>query len=75
MGIAAAGAGKISVIAISSSVLADITVKDANAAAKFPKDAPGTHDPNCFRRATLRGGLGGYGAARGPLHLDDPSLD
>jgi len=53
MGIAAAGAGRISAIAISSSVLAGITVKDASAAGKFPKGAPGTSDPNCFRRGTL----------------------
>jgi hypothetical protein len=53
MGIAAAGAGRLSTIAISSSLIAGVKVKDANALGKFPRGAPGTGDPNCFGRGTF----------------------
>jgi hypothetical protein len=51
MGIAAAGAGRLSTIAISSSLLAVFQVKDANALGKFPRGLPG--GPQCFGRGTL----------------------
>ena len=44
-------AGRLSAIAIASSVLAGS--KDANAWGVFPKGAPGTGGPNCFRPGTL----------------------
>ena len=50
MGIVAAGAGRLSTIAVASSVLAAVKVKDANAWGTFPKGAPGT---NCLARGTL----------------------
>jgi hypothetical protein len=53
MGIVAAGAGRLSTIAVASSVLAAVKVKDANAMGIFPKGAPGTGGPNCFARGTL----------------------
>ena len=52
MGIVAAGAGRLSAIAIASSVIAGAKVDDANALGLFPKGAPGT-GPNCFGRGTL----------------------
>jgi hypothetical protein len=51
MGIVAAGAGRLSAIAVASSVLAG--AKDANAWGVFPRGAPGTGGPNCFRPGTL----------------------
>src|SRR6185437_12498736 len=51
MGIAAASAGRLSAIAVASSVLVG-KAKDANAWGTFPKGAPGT-GPNCFTRGTL----------------------
>ena len=53
MGIVAAGAGRLSTVAIASSVIAGVTVKDANAWGTWPKDAPGTGGHNCFGRGTL----------------------
>jgi hypothetical protein len=52
MGIVTAGAGKLSAVAIASSVLVGAKVKDANALGLFPKDTPDTR-PNCFARGTL----------------------
>jgi hypothetical protein len=56
MGIVAAGAGRLSTIAISSSLLAVFKVKNANALGVFPRGDPNNQgDPNhhCFRRGTL----------------------
>jgi hypothetical protein len=60
MAIFAAGAGRLSTIAISSSLLAGLTVKDANALGVFPRGNPKDDgdprgDPNhhCFGRGTL----------------------
>lgn len=50
MRIIAAGAGRLSAVAIASSILVGKT-KDANAWGIFPRHAPGT-DPNCFARGT-----------------------
>jgi hypothetical protein len=50
MRITAAGAGRLSAIAIASSILVGKT-KDANAWGIFPRHAPGT-GPNCFARGT-----------------------
>lgn len=52
MEIVAAGAGRLSTIAIASSLLAVSRTKDANALGIFPKDDPGTA-PHCFGRGTL----------------------
>jgi hypothetical protein len=53
MAIVAAGAGKLSTIAVSSTLLATaFKAKDANALGIFPRGAPGTN-PNCFGRGTL----------------------
>jgi Hint domain len=53
MAIVAAGAGKLSTIAVSSALLATaFKAKDANALGIFPRGAPGTN-PNCFGRGTL----------------------
>jgi hypothetical protein len=51
MGIVAAGAGRLSTIAIASSLIAG--VKDAKALGSFPRGAPGTGGPNCFGRGTF----------------------
>jgi hypothetical protein len=48
MGIVAAGAGRLSTIAIASSLLAVTKVEDANALGIFPRGGP-----NCFGRGTL----------------------
>ena len=56
MGIVAAGAGRLSTIAISSSLLALFQVKNANALGILPRGDPnrrGDHDHNCFGRGTL----------------------
>jgi Hint domain len=57
MGIVAAGAGRLSTIAISSALLAAFQVKNADALGLFPRDDPhrrhGDHDHNCFGRGTL----------------------
>src|ERR1700739_3634148 len=51
MGIVAAGAGRLSTIAVSSSLLATVfRAENANAGGSFPRGAPGTH---CFGRGTL----------------------
>jgi Hint domain len=50
MGIIAAGAGRLSAIAIASSILVGKT-QDANTWGIFPRHAPGT-GPNCFARGT-----------------------
>ncbi len=53
MAITAAGAGRLSTIAVSSALLATaFKAKDANAFGIFPRGAPGTN-PNCFGRGTL----------------------
>ena len=51
MAIMAAGAGRLSAVAIASSALVGKT-KDANARGRFPIGAPGTK-PSCFARGTL----------------------
>lgn len=51
MGIMAGGAGKVSAIALASSILVSQT-KNAEALGRFPWGAPGTK-PNCFGRGTL----------------------
>jgi Hint domain-containing protein len=56
MGIVAAGAGRLSTIAISSALLAALPVKNADALGLFPRDDPHRHrgpDHNCFGRGTL----------------------
>jgi Hint domain len=56
MGIVAAGAGRLSTIAISSSLLASFQVKNADALGIFPRGDPnhhGDHDHNCLGRGTL----------------------
>src|SRR5229473_4142777 len=56
MGIVAAGAGRLSTIAVSSSLLAVFKVKNANALGIFPRgypDHPGDPNHNCFGRGTL----------------------
>jgi hypothetical protein len=56
MGIVAAGAGRLSTIAISSSLLAVSKVQDANALGIFPRGDPnhrGDTNHNCFGRGTL----------------------
>jgi Hint domain len=56
MGIVAAGAGRLSTIAISSSLLAVFKVKNANALGIFPRgypDQPGDPNHHCFGRGTL----------------------
>jgi hypothetical protein len=56
MGIVAAGAGRLSTVAISSSFLvAAFKVKNANALGIFPRGFPnpGDHNHNCFGRGTL----------------------
>jgi hypothetical protein len=40
----------LSTIAISSSLIAGVKVKDANALGKFPGDAPSTRDPTAHYR-------------------------
>src|SRR4051812_8937755 len=53
MAITAAGAGRLSTIALSSALLATVfKVKNAGALGVFPRGAPGTN-PNCFGRGTL----------------------
>ena len=53
MAVAAAGAGRLSTIAVSSVLLATaFKAKDANALGIFPRGAPGAN-PNCFGRGTL----------------------
>jgi hypothetical protein len=53
MAIVAAGAGRLSTIAVSSSLVATVLKsKNANALGIFPRGAPGTN-PNCFGRGTL----------------------
>jgi hypothetical protein len=55
MAIVAAGAGRLSTIAVSSALVATaFKAKDANALGIFPRGAPGTNpSPNCFGRGTL----------------------
>lgn len=60
MAIVAAGAGRLSTIAISSSLLAGLTVKDADALGVFPRgnsrddgDPRGNPNHQCFGRGTL----------------------
>jgi hypothetical protein len=62
VGIVAAGAARVSTIAISSSLLAVLNAKNANALGKFPRDFPdhpsdpyhpGEPSHNCFGRGTL----------------------
>ncbi|KJC40983.1 hypothetical protein UB31_26765 [Bradyrhizobium sp. LTSP849] len=60
MAIVAAGTGRLSTIAISSSLLAGLKVKDANALGIFPRgnpkdrgDSRGGPNHNCFGRGTL----------------------
>ena len=56
MGIVAAGARRLSTIAISSSLLAALPVKDADALGILPRGDPnrgGGGGPNCFARGTL----------------------
>src|SRR3978361_586759 len=62
MAIVAAGAGRLSAIAISSSLLAGLTVKDANALGLFPRGNPkddgdprGNSNHQCFGRGRLIG--------------------
>jgi hypothetical protein len=50
MGIVAAGAGRLSTVAIAS--LAAFKVKNADALGIFPRGAPGTGGPQCFARGT-----------------------
>lgn len=52
MGIVAAGAGRLSAIAIASSLLAASQTKNAKALGIFPSDDPNT-SPHCFGRGTL----------------------
>lgn len=53
MSIVAAGAGRLSTIAIASSLLAVSKTKDANAMGLFPHDDPNGPNPHCFARGTL----------------------
>ena len=53
MGIVAAGAGRLSTIAISSSLLAALPVKNADALGILPRGDPHLGGPNCFGRGTL----------------------
>src|SRR5713101_4591612 len=54
MGIVAAGAGGLSTIAISSSLLAALQVKNADALGTLPRGDPHRGGgPNCFARGTL----------------------
>jgi hypothetical protein len=53
MAIVAAGAGRLSTIAVTSSLVATVLKsKNASALGIFPRGAPGTN-PNCFGRGTL----------------------
>src|SRR5271156_4904260 len=53
MAIVAAGAGRLSTIAVSSALLATaFKAKDADALGIFPRGVPGAN-PNCFGRGTL----------------------
>lgn len=52
MGIVAAGAGRLSTIAIASSLFAVSQTKNANALGIFPRDDPNTA-PHCFGRGVL----------------------
>jgi hypothetical protein len=53
MAIVAAGAGRLSTIAVSSALLATVfKAKDADALGIFPRGVPGAR-PNCFARGTL----------------------
>jgi hypothetical protein len=74
VGIVAAGAARVSTIAISSSLLAVLNAKNANALGKFPRDFPdhpgdpyhpGEPSHNCFRRGTLIRTL------HGETHVED----
>jgi len=56
MGIVAAGAGRLSTIAISSALLAALPAKNADALGMLPRGDPGRggpSGPNCFGRGTL----------------------
>ena len=53
MGIVAAGAGRLSTIAISSALLAALPVKNADALGILPRGDPHLGGPNCFGRGTL----------------------
>src|SRR5882672_5693349 len=53
MGIVAAGAGRLSTIAVSSALLAALPVKNADALGILPRGDPNLGGPNCFGRGTL----------------------
>jgi hypothetical protein len=53
MGIVAAGAGRLSTIAISSALLAALPAKNADALGILPRGDPRRGGPNCFGRGTL----------------------
>ncbi|MBN8968924.1 MAG: Hint domain-containing protein [Rhizobiales bacterium] len=53
MGIVAAGAGRLSTIAIASSLLAVTKTKTADAMGLFPRDDPNGPSPHCFAQGTL----------------------
>src|SRR5437868_13964570 len=53
MSIVAAGAGRLSTIAIASSLLAVTKTKNADAMGWFPRDDPNGPNPQCFARGTL----------------------
>src|SRR5258707_6348931 len=53
MGMVAAGAGRLSTIAISSALLAALPAKNADALGILPRGDPRRGGPNCFGRGTL----------------------
>lgn len=53
MSIVAAGAGRLSTIAVAASLLSVTKTKDANAMGLFPPDDPNGPSPHCFARGTL----------------------